>query len=115
MSMILLVKMPRYYESYFEENSESLALGYLSAYLRRDGYEVVIFDASLERLTLEEAKKKILHIIEGHRPLLIGFTIADMTFIESTAEAIDFLRENGIRSHITMGGHAPTFNFNNPV
>ncbi len=111
MSTVLLAKMPRYYESYFQENSESLALGYLSAYLRENGYEVIIFDASLERLTLEEAKKNVLQILEDHSALLIGFTIADMTFIESTIETINFLRENDVCCHITMGGHAPTFNF----
>jgi radical SAM superfamily enzyme YgiQ (UPF0313 family) len=109
--IIVLCKVPRYHETYFEENSESLALASLAAYLRGNGCEVIIFDASLEKMTLKEAKERVLQIIEDHSVLLVGFTIADMTFIESTIETINFLRENGVRSHITMGGHAPTFNF----
>jgi len=108
---VILTKMPRYYSSYFEENSESLALGYLTSYLRKNGYKVIIFDASLEYLSLEEAKKKLLNITKENNSLLIGFTIADMTFIESTIETIKYLKGNGIKSHMTMGGHAPTFNY----
>lgn len=109
--MILLSKVPRHYETYFVENSESLALGSLAAYLRRHGHEVVIFDASLEGLDLDNTKAKVLSLINQHSPLLIGFTIADMTFIESTIETVNYLREAGVASHITMGGHSPTFDY----
>ncbi len=109
--MILLSKIPRYHESYFEENSESLALGYLAAYLRKNSYEVRIVDASLEGLKLNEAKEKILNLAKKEFPIIIGFTIADMTFIESSIETIEFLKEHGVNSHVTMGGHAPTFNY----
>jgi len=108
---VLLCKMPRYYPTYFEENSESLALGYLASYLRNNDYKVKIFDASLEGLSLETAKNNLLQYCNTYHPLLIGFTISDMTYIESTIETIDFLREKGNQAHITMGGHSPTFNY----
>lgn len=108
---IILAKMPRYYESYFTENSESLALDYLTSYLRNHGFKVIIFDSSIEALTFENAKERLLTISKEHNPLLIGFTIADMTFIESTIETVKFLKNHGISSHMTMGGHSPTFNY----
>ncbi len=109
--MIFFAKMPRYYPTYFEENSESLALGYLASHLRNNGYKVKIFDASLEGLSLEKAKNSLLQYCNTYHAFLIGFTISDMTYIESTVEAIDFLRNKGIQAHITMGGHSPTFNY----
>ena len=104
---ILLAKCSRAYRSHFEENSESLALAYLAAVLRKNSDEVDILDASLMGLSLDETICKILYKEYD----LIGFTIADQTFIESTFEVIRVLRENGVKSHITMGGHAPTFHY----
>ncbi len=109
--MVLLCKVPRYYETYFTENSESLALASLAAFLRSHGHEVLIFDASLEGLNLAQSRNRLLDLTTQHKPVLIGFSIADMTFIESTFEAIDFLRENRVTCHITLGGHSPTFDF----
>ncbi len=86
--MIILSKVPRYYETYFTENSESLALGSLASFLRQHGHEVLLFDASLEGRQLLDAKNKLLSLIKKHDPILIGFTVADMTFIESTIETI---------------------------
>ena len=111
--MIILTKLPRIHSTYFIENSESLALGCLAAFLRKHGRDVLIFDASLEGLQLNDAKKKLLELTIKHKPILIGFTIADMTFIESTIESINFLRENGINTHMTLGGHSPTFDYKN--
>lgn len=104
---ILLAKCPRAYQSHFEENSESLALAYIAAMLRNNGSEVDVLDASLIGLSLDETLNNIL----GKEYDLIGFSIADPTFIESTFEAISVLRRNGVKSHITMGGHAPTFHY----
>jgi len=104
---ILLAKCPRSYYSHFEENSESLALAYLAAVLRRNDYEVDILDASLTGLSLDNTVNKILDNTYD----LIGFTIADATFIESTVAVISILRKNGVKSHITMGGHTPTFHY----
>jgi anaerobic magnesium-protoporphyrin IX monomethyl ester cyclase len=104
---IVLVKCPRYCQSHFEENSESLALAYLAAVLRKNRNEVDILDASLMGLSLNETSDRILR----KEYELIGFTIADPTFIESTFRTINDLRRNGVKSHITMGGHTPTFHY----
>ena len=104
---VILAKCPRYYRSHFEENSESLALAYLAGALRRNGKDVNVLDGSLIGLSLSETINKILE----RNYDLVGFTIADPTFIESTFEVISVLRRNRIKSHITMGGHAPTFHY----
>lgn len=104
---ILLIKCQRNYLSHFEENSESLALAYLAAILRQNSFEVDILDASLFGLTLNETIKIILK--KEYR--LIGFTIADPTFIESTFRVINILRQKGVKAHITIGGQTPTFHY----
>lgn len=103
---VLLAKCPREFHSHFEENSESLALAYLASVLRQDN-DVDILDASLLGLSLNETTNRILW---GDYDL-IGFTIADPTFIESTFKVVDILRKNGVKSHITIGGHTPTFHY----
>jgi radical SAM superfamily enzyme YgiQ (UPF0313 family) len=104
---VILIKCPRSCRSHFEENSESLALAYLGAALRQKGEDAEILDASLYGLSLDDIVEAIL----GNRYDLIGFTIADPTFIKSTMAVINALRQKGIKSHITMGGHTPTFHY----
>jgi len=106
---ILLLKSPRSYLSHFTENSESLALGYLAAVLRKSGFTVSILDASLHGVSTQDTIKAILH--DNYE--LIGFTIADPTFIESSIEIINELRKHNVTAHITMGGHTPTFHYEN--
>ncbi len=102
---IALVKPPRFYKSHFSENSESMALGYLAALLRESGFVVTILDASLRGMSVQDTLKNILQKNYD----IIGFTIADATFIKSSIEVINELKRHGSKAHITMGGHTPTF------
>lgn len=104
---VLLVKCPRLIENDFEENSESLALSYLCASLRKIGLETNILNASLFDLSIEETVEKIIETEYG----LIGFTITDPTLVEPTITVIKELRKQGISAHITMGGQTPTFHY----
>lgn len=108
---MLLAKVPRGVRSYFRENSENLALGYLASALRRAGHRVVLYDGALEGATLEEACDRVCRLASAEAPVLVGFTISDFTYIAPTVEAIRRLRASGYAGHITMGGHAPTFNY----
>jgi anaerobic magnesium-protoporphyrin IX monomethyl ester cyclase len=103
---ILLAKCPRTYTSHFQENSESLALGYLAASLTNARCEAVhIVDGSLTGLSLGEILRQIME----WNPNLIGFTISDSTFLESTFQCAELLRSKGIKSHIILGGYTPSF------
>ena len=104
---ILLAKCPRSYQSHFEENSESLALGYLASVLRKNGFLVDILDASLMGLSVENAVSRITS--EDYD--LIGFTIADPSYIVSTFDVVNRIRGRHTSTHITIGGYAPTFNY----
>ncbi|MEE8186741.1 MAG: radical SAM protein [Nitrososphaerales archaeon] len=105
---ILLCKCPRAYVSHFEENSETLALGYLAATLRSAGFtRVDILDGCLMRMSLEEM---VATISEANYDL-IGFTISDQTFLESTFECINPLRAQGVKAHIVLGGYTPSFQY----
>jgi anaerobic magnesium-protoporphyrin IX monomethyl ester cyclase len=104
---ILLAKCPRAYQSHFEENSESLALAYLAAALRRQSWQVDIVDAALTGLDVQETVARIV----AREYELIGFTIGDPSYVWSTFEVIKAIRAKGISSHITIGGYTPTFNW----
>jgi len=105
---IVLAKCPRAYASHFEENSESLALAYLTASLRRAGFnDVAVLDASLTQVPLP----RMIALIATQQCDLIGFTIADSTFLESTYECVTSLRQLRVRGHVVLGGYTPSFQF----
>jgi len=105
---ILLGKCSRAHTSHFQENSESLALGYLAASLRTAGcVEVSVLDGALTCLRLDQLVERIVEL----KPVLIGFTISDSTFLESTFECAEQLRQKGISSHIILGGYTPSFQY----
>lgn len=104
---ILLAKAPRESYSYFREGSESLALGYLAAYLRSYGYYVSLVDGQLERLSIHEMIARCV----AEQFALVGFTIADPTFISSTYEVAKAVKQALPCAHLTIGGYAPTFHY----
>jgi anaerobic magnesium-protoporphyrin IX monomethyl ester cyclase len=107
MTQLLLVKSARATYSYFREGSESLALSYLAAFLRSRGYAVAIIDAQLEALSLEEVVSRCVEM----DPQVIGFTIADPSFIAATYALAEALRRRLPGTHMTIGGYAPTFHY----
>jgi len=104
---ILLAKAPRDRYSYFRDGGESLALGYLAAFLRSHGHSVNIVDGQIERLSIQEMV--IRSTVEDHE--LIGFTIADPTFMSSTYLVAKAIRDALPSAHLTIGGYAPTFHY----
>jgi|GEM_PF-413786 len=83
---------------------EHLGLGYLAAYLRREGFEVVIKDAYLSGQTPEEFYPEL----ERENPEIIGFS-ATHGFITSAVSLVNRLRTGGFKGHINLGGYLPTF------
>ena len=86
------------------QNQGNLGLGYLAATLRQQGYPVEVFDF--------EAKSEVLLGAALMRPpVLIGFSLIFQFYIYRYRELIDFLRQNGVDCHFTMGGHFPSLSF----
>ena len=106
---ILLVRYSGKGEIRLSECVECLALGYLAAVLRTNGFNAQILDGSLINLDIEETVNEIVKEYYG----VIGFTIDDPTKINNTFEIVRKLRAEGVNAHITIGGHTPTFAFKN--
>ncbi len=91
----------------FKIYAESLALGYLAAYLRNKGIEVDIIDAYLENLSIENLVEMILN----NHYKIVGVTIyssAAMAWAKSVANEI---KSGDPNIHVTIGGHLPSFDY----
>jgi anaerobic magnesium-protoporphyrin IX monomethyl ester cyclase len=86
------------------QNQGNLGLGYLAATLRQHGYRVEVFDFETEPQVLLEAA-------HASRPILMGFSLIFQFYIHQYRELIDFLRNNGVLCHFTMGGHFPSLSY----
>ena len=87
------------------EPYEHLGLGYLCAALRNNGYEAEILSAPLHNLSFRQLVRKIRQL----RPDLLGFSLKEIN-ARKVLGIIEELRHVGLKSHITLGGHFPTFN-----
>jgi radical SAM superfamily enzyme YgiQ (UPF0313 family) len=83
------------------QDQANLGLGYLAAVLRRRGYSVVVFDFALDR---DEILKAALAL----EPIVVGFSLIFQFYVDRFRELSDYLRENGVNCHFTMGGHFPS-------
>ena len=89
------------------ENSESLALGYLAASLRADGYEGHIVNSAIRGVP-------VASLIPNPRDpdlRLLGLSVPDASLVEPTLAAVTDLRERGLTAHVTLGGHTATFHY----
>jgi anaerobic magnesium-protoporphyrin IX monomethyl ester cyclase len=87
----------------FQRHS-NLGIGYLAASLQRQGYGAKIFD-------FEANRQEILDAALALNPVLIGFSLIFQSYIPWFGSLIRYLRENGVRSHFTMGGHFPSLSY----
>lgn len=87
--------------------TEHLGLGYLAAVLRKNNYQVEILDANILRLspstTIEEIKKRTFKVL--------GISLFYNKDAQENMELIGRLREEGVDTHITVGGHFATFDY----
>jgi radical SAM superfamily enzyme YgiQ (UPF0313 family) len=103
---VLLVVPPYYYKTKVLTTSvkEYAGVGYLTAVLREHGYNVAIIDADLSGFDVDQTVQAILE-----KPAsIIGFTVLQVA-APSVVRIVKGLRGAGVRSHITIGGHFPTF------
>ena len=84
------------------EDEENLSLRSLAAFLKRAGLRV-----GLESYPNTQ-KETILRRIKNAAPSIIGCSISFQSMIDDFSEFTAYLRENGVSSHLTAGGHIPT-------
>lgn len=100
---LLLINPPYDREPRNSFPTEGLALGYLAAVLRREGHEVEILDARIQRLE----PSKILREIANKSFDCLGITVADAQKHNLLAIARD-VRKRGKETLIVAGGYLPT-------
>ena len=102
MRVLLVDPAPR---SGIVEPYEHLGLGYLCAAVREKGHETKIVSMPIHNLSVRRAVKRI----REYDPDLLGFSVKEVN-ARRTLLMIKILRHVGLCSHITLGGHFPTFN-----
>jgi len=100
---VLLVHPPAGSDMPANYVGESLGLGYLTAVLRRDGHEVQILDAAIQRISGKEAISKILN--SDFDCLGITALHEDKDFLVAAARAVKANRKNAI---VCAGGYLPS-------
>lgn len=82
----------------------NLGLGYLSAVLRRAGFDVRVID-------IEQPPSEIVRQVTEADPMLVGFSLIFQYYIRRYDDLMRRLRLAGVGCHFTMGGHYPTLSF----
>lgn len=77
---------------------DNLGVGYMASLLSEAGFKTKIIDFRTRRSVL-------LKVLKELDPLLIGFSIIFLNYINRFTELIKYLRENEVNCHFTAGGH----------
>lgn len=85
---------------------EHLGLGYLASTLLSYGYQMEMLDANFNDWTAEETARRI----QAHPSRVVGFSVF-LNNVRQTLQVIEMLKSRGDKRHITLGGHHPTFNY----
>jgi anaerobic magnesium-protoporphyrin IX monomethyl ester cyclase len=83
------------------QHQGNLGLGYLASTLREHGYAVLLFD-------VEADPDQIVKAAVDERPIIVGFSLIFQFYIPRYSVLTSKLREAGVSSHFTMGGHFPS-------
>jgi len=104
---IMLIRPPYVQTSCDQQFQEPLNLCYLTAVLRREGFDVTLVDAEFCDLTAE----KILQRIADDSPALIGISLMSDGGLAGTLRIVEGIRQWAApQAHVTVGGHFVTFN-----
>ncbi|TFH38574.1 MAG: radical SAM protein [Bacteroidia bacterium] len=77
---------------------ENLGIGYMSSVLSESNYSTRIID-------FKTGRENILVKLQKYKPILVGFSVIFEHHIYEFRDLVEYLRNNGIRSHFTAGGH----------
>lgn len=86
------------------QDQGNLGLGYLASTLRNAGYSVKMFD-------FQHNRAEILKALQDCNPVVVGFSLIFQFYILQFGSLMQFLRDHGISSHFTMGGHFPSLSY----
>lgn len=84
------------------EDQDNLGLRYLSSRLRADGHDVHL-------VGFRDGSGPILRAAEEFDPHVIGFSLIFQFLAPQYCKVLQALRDAGLRSHFTMGGHYASF------
>lgn len=87
------------------EDEENLGLRYIGSFLESHGIQAEIIP--FERTSKEE----ILAFILKRKPKIVGFSIIFQRYFYAFRDLIEFLRQEGVKAHFTVGGHFPTVEY----
>jgi radical SAM superfamily enzyme YgiQ (UPF0313 family) len=76
-------------------------MGYLAAVLQQHGRTV-------ELIEIRDGPERIAARLISRQPLLVGFSLIFQYFLPQYRRVARYLREVGIKSHFTIGGHYPS-------
>ena len=84
------------------EDEENMGLRYIAAYLKDHNVR-----AEIEPYR-KSARDAILERIRKERPEIVGFSLIFQRMLPDFKGLIEYLRDNGVNAHFTIGGHFPT-------
>ena len=86
------------------QDQDNLGLRYLMSSLQQAGFVPQI-------VTYEPDPGSLIELAEREHPALIGFSLIFQYMAPEFATVIAALREHGVTCHLTMGGHYPSFDY----
>lgn len=86
------------------QDQDNLGLRYLMSSLQQAGFAPQI-------ATYQPDPGSLIDLAERTRPGLIGFSLIFQYMAPNFAKVIAKLREHGVSAHFTMGGHYPSFDY----
>jgi anaerobic magnesium-protoporphyrin IX monomethyl ester cyclase len=84
------------------EDQDNLGLRYLSSRLRQAGHATRI-------VTITDGVSSVHDTILALQPQVAGFSLIFQYLLPEFAELLAQLRASGVRAHVTIGGHYPSF------
>ncbi len=84
------------------EEWENLGLRYLASYLASNNVSVAIQPYSTNK------NREVFERVLASKPQVVGFSMIFQRMLGEFNSLIQYLRDNGISAHFTMGGHFPT-------
>jgi radical SAM superfamily enzyme YgiQ (UPF0313 family) len=83
------------------QDQGNLGMGYLAAVLQQRGHIVQMID-------VRDGPDKITERLVARPPLVVGFSLIFQVFLPQFRRVASDLRDAGITSHFTIGGHFPS-------